>query len=162
MNPLAPYLAAIKAALAVLFTIALIGGGAYGMHKWDASRYDKLQAAYTAFVAQTKVAGEQRNKLTDQTNAANQLLKEQDDADNAKVIAGFTHTIAGLRNKRPSSSFVPDAPAGSSRPDLICFDRALYIGADGEFTAEARGLADEGSKATINLDTAKHWAQGIK
>ena len=112
-----------------------------------------------SYQAVVKAVGEAQEANTKLRIAADKQRKEKADAKLTKDIAGFKRTIAGLRRDRPSSSFVPAAPAGSSRPDLICFDRAEYQRADGSFTEGARRLADEGTESTLGLDAAKAWAQ---
>jgi hypothetical protein len=113
------------------------------------------------FAAQVKAEGDAQNARTNAAILKGKQDKERSDAEHKVAVAGFVDRIARLRHMADAGGgFVPAAPAGSSRPDLICIDRAEYIRADGEFTAEARGLADEGSKATIDLDAAKKWAQG--
>lgn len=139
---------------------AVFFGGAHWQGRRDQARYEALKTEYAGFVATVKAQGEAAAKHSkEQEKADIQRKKDADDA-HAKTVSNLKSTIDGLRKSRPSSGFVPAAPAGSSRPDLICFDRAEYIRTDGEFTTEARGLADEGSTATIDLNSAKSWAQG--
>lgn len=170
MNPLAifsgPYALIARIACYAALVLAIAAGGAWAMHHWDAGELAdqklataKVQADFDKFKADTAKAGEvAQAKAIDQAKA-DKLAKDQADAQHTRTVAALNLTINGLRNQHPSSSFVPAAPAGASRPDLICFDRAAYIAADGDFTAGARGLADEGAAATVDLDTAKGWAQ---
>lgn len=124
-------------------------------------RLDRSQKEFQAFKVAVEVAGKVQEAETKRRIAQERELKELSDAENKRTTDKLLADIARLRKQRPDSSFVPAAPAGSSRPDLICFDRAEYVRADGAFTAGARGLADEGSKAAVDLDTAKRWAHGM-
>lgn len=161
-----PYALLARVVCYATLVLSIAAGGAWAMHHWDAGEIAeqkletaKVQSDFDKFKADTAKAGEvAQAKASDQTKA-DKLAKDQADADHARTVAALNLTIDGLRKQRPPGSFVPAAPAGASRPDLICFDRAAYSAADGDFTAGARGLADEGTAATIDLDTAKRWAQ---
>lgn len=161
-----PYALIARVACYAALVLAIASGGAYAMHKWDAGELAnqkaetvKVQTAFDKFKADTAAAGNVAKAKADAQTLADKLAKDQADAEHARTVAALTLTIDGLRKQRPAGSFVPAAPAGTSRPDLICFDRAAYSAADGEFTSGARGLADEGTAATIDIDTAKRWAQ---
>ena len=126
MNALTPYLTLIKVGAIILLLVTCVGIGAYEMHKHDTVKYDKLLLVHTTFVAQTKAAGDAQNKQTDATIKANQILKEQSDADYKKQHTADINTILRLRHDADSrGSFVPPSTATSNRPDLACFDRAL-------------------------------------
>ena len=122
---------------------------------------DKAVNELTAFVNQTKVDGERAVLLADKQKAADTLKKEKSDAENKRSHANDVAVIAKLRadRDRAGSSGLPAAPAGSSRPLLACFDRPEYSRAYGEFVAEIRGLATEGTTSTIDLDSVKVWHQ---
>lgn len=132
------------------------GGGAWTVQGW---RLDAANSKYDVFVAKTEALGKAQEAAAKVKDAENQSKMEKANAENARTKSALAIALNSVRNARPSSSFVPQAPAGAKRPDLICFDRAEYIRADGEFTAEARGLSDEGTTATVDLNTAKTWAQ---
>lgn len=137
--------------------VAVLCAGLW-FHGLMAGRH-QVQAKFDTFVAQTKAAGDAQEQRTKETNARNLAAKEKSDADTKLKLAALNTTIAGLRNKRPSSSFVPSAPADSKRPDLACYDRTEYQRTTGSFIEGLRGLADEGSKSTVELDAARGWAQ---
>lgn len=163
MNALTPYLTLIKVGAIILLLVTCVGIGAYEMHKHDTVKYDKLLLVHTTFVAQTKAAGDAQNKQTDATIKANQILKEQSDADYKKQHTADINTILRLRHDADSrGSFVPPSTATSNRPDLACFDRASLERALGAFIGDIRGLSDEGTKATIDLNLAKKWAASVK
>jgi len=89
---------------------------------------------------------------------------EKANADHAKVMADFNARIARMRQPTNTTSYsLPAAPAASSRPDLACFQRADFERESRELIeqlrAGIRGLADEGTAATVDLDSAKLWGQ---
>ena len=119
-------------------------------------------AQMDAFVAQTRTLGEQAQKAADARKLADQQAKETADAQNAAAVAANNATVSKLRHDlaaRTNSHYLPPAPPASSRPDLACYDRAALELALGKFIGDVRGLADEGTKATIDLVTAKNWAK---
>jgi hypothetical protein len=122
-------------------------------------RLDNCKADHAKFVGGVEALGMEAAKDAANKDLWSKLNKEKADAENAKTHADDRATIKRLRDANPSGSFVPQAPAGSSRPDLACFDRAEYQRTDGIFTEGARGLSDEGTAATVDLNTAKAWAQ---
>lgn len=140
---------------AVIATVLVTAVGGYIWH------CQRVSAQFTEFKILTKAAGEQAKAAAEKKEADDRQAKEKSDAENERTIATLRSTIAKLRHARPSSSFVPATPPSSSRPDLICFDRTEYIRTDGDFTDRARNLSDEGSEATVNLNTAKRWASSI-
>ena len=149
-------------ALAALFALGLAFGGS-GAWWVQGLRLDALQAKYDGFVATTKAEGEAAKKLAEAKAKADRQLKESSDHEYETTIASLRADVKRMRDDRARSRFVPAAPAGSRSPDLACFDRAEYQRTDGVVTeklfAGARGLADEGTAATVDLDSAKRWAQ---
>lgn len=141
--------------IAVAALVAALGS--YGMTM--RVQRDNARSEYAEFKAQSAKAAWLAAEKALQETIENQKRKESADAENSQALATLAGTIKRLRNERPAGSFVPAAPTGSSRPDLACFDRSEYQRADGIFTDRARRLADEGAKATVDLDTAKEWAK---
>ena len=127
---------------------------------------ENIQAAFDQYQAKVRVEGEAAKLRVAQTIAADKFNKERADAENKLRTDSLLADIRRLRNANPARSSLPTAPASSSRPDLACFDRSEYQRADGiaaqQLFAGARELADEGTAATIGLDTAKEWAQKVK
>jgi len=140
-----------------LGALVIILGLSVGL-KVQTMRLNAVKHEYEVFQVQVKTLGEAQEQKTKLVDADNKAKKEKSDAENAKTHATLTVALNGLRAQHPSSSFVPSAPSGTSRPDLICFNRADYIRTDGIFTSGARGLSDEGTAATLDLNTAKEWA----
>lgn len=138
-------------------------GDAFLANRWLAAREDAASEhqARIDFIASQKALGEEAAKKAALQQASDKLKKDTADAENAKRIADLNGTIGRLRKQRDSAGAgrLPPAPAGSTRVDLACFDRAEYQRAYGEFVARLRGLADEGTAATVDLDSAKKWAQ---
>lgn len=142
--------------VAIAAVVAVLGG--YGMTmrmQRDNARSElaefKAQAAKAAWLAAEKAL---------QETIADQKRKEAADAENSAALATLAGTIKRLRDARPVGGLVPTATASSSRPDLACFDRPAVERAYGALVVGLRGLADEGAKSAVDLDTAKRWAQG--
>lgn len=150
MTRLEIYLAGI-----IAFLLTCAGAYFYGHHVG----YQAEKVEFDKFVAKTEALGIAAQAKADQQKADDKLAKEKADATNAQTVTALAATITGLRNSRPAGNLVPAAPAGSKRPDLICFDREAYKSAYGGLVKDLRGIADEGTAATVNLDTAKLWAQ---
>ena len=146
---------------------ALVGAGAVGASRYYAPRLKALQAEYDQFRGGVEALGRAAIERRQKQERADQLAKEKADRENSRAVADFKRTIDGLRLAADSSrrGELPSPPAGSSRPDLICLDRAEYQREDGILTQRllqgARGLADEGSKATIDLNSGKDWVSKV-
>ena len=145
----------LYAALGAAVLILALGGLAWV----QTSRLDALRKEYAEFKGGVEALGRAAKTEADRKTAADRTKKEQADAERAKERAGFISTIAGLRAERAGRSFVPAAASGSSSPDRAAFDRAELERALRDFDTSVQGIADEGSKAVIDLDTAKRWAQ---
>ncbi|MGP1675944.1 MAG: hypothetical protein ACTS6J_02145 [Burkholderiales bacterium] len=120
-----------------------------------------LQAKFDGFKETAKAQGEAAQKAADLQKAKDKADKEKADAENKRARALDRQRIASLRYDRDHSGAysLPAAPAGSSHPDLACFDRADLERADREVLGRLRAIADQGDSATIDLDTAKAWAR---
>ena len=148
--------------LAILLALAVAGDALLAkLYTGALKDVARIQQAYDSFKAQVKVEGEEAQKKAKVQEMANQLRKDTADAEHKVTVAALTADIAKLRHDRDSArgDFLPPAPSGSSRPDLSCYDRAALESALGGFIAEVRGFADEGAAATVDLNTAKSWAQ---
>ena len=105
-----------------------------------------------------RVVGEAQEERTKARIEDDKRRKQEADNAHKTESARLAGIIAGLRKSRPSSSFVPPAPAASSRPDLACYDRPELERTTGKLIEGLRGLADEGTAAAVDLNTAKAWA----
>jgi len=143
-----PYMLAGIAAL----VLASMGfGWVKGAH------HEELKAA--KFEAAIEAIGKAQAERTKEINARNIKLKEQADHENKRTIDSLRADIKRLRNERASTNFLPPAAPGASRPELACFDRTELERTLQQFDNEVTGLIAEGDEATVNLDTAKLWAQ---
>ena len=125
------------------------------------SRLDALRKEYAEFKGGVEALGRAAKAAAEAQAKVDRTKKEQTDAENARTHAADQLTIGRLRKQLSTSGgSLPPAPAGSKCPDgQTCFDRAEYQRADGVFVAGARGLSDEGTAVTADLDTAKRWAK---
>lgn len=154
MNPL------ILKALPYALAAALGFGVAWTIRGWQ---LDAVRAEFSLFRGQVEVLGKAAEAKAKQQEKDDADRKKRADAENGKTKAALAIALNSLRNANPPSSRMPDPPASSSRPDLLCLDRAEYQRTDGEaigrLYAGARSLADEGTAATVDLNTAKIWGQ---
>lgn len=148
--------------LGVLLALSVAGNGIlFKLYIGAEKEVARVTQAFASFKAQVKVEGEEAQKKADAQKAADLQRKKDADDEHAKTVAALNADIGKLRHDRDGArgGFVSPAPAGASRPDLSCYDRAALESALGGFIAEIRGFADEGSAATVDLNTAKTWAQ---
>jgi hypothetical protein len=117
------------------------------------------EAKLAAFTESVRAEGIKAQAMANARIAADRQRKETADREREKTIANLGARITSMRNANTNADRVPPAPASSPRPDLACFDRAEYQRAYGEFVKGLRGLADEGTAATVDLDNAKGWAR---
>ena len=138
--------------------IALIGAAAgfYGKihHDGYAQGEAETQAKWDA--ANRKAEGEARAK-----EAADKLAKDTADAEHKAAVDRLNATIGKLRRESDArrAAFLPPTATTPGSADTACFSRPEYLGAYGKLVEGLRGLADEGSKAVTDLNTAKAWAQ---
>ena len=149
--------------LGLLLALAVAGDALlaklYVVAKQDVAR---VQQAYDSHLAQDMVLGEEAQKKAAATEMADKLRKDSADAENKATAAATARTIAELRHQRDSATrgFLSSTPANSRCPDKqTCFDSAELQRAYGDHVKELRGLADEGTTVTADLDTARKWAQ---
>lgn len=131
--------------------------------KVQTSRLETVKQEYATFKGGVAALGEQAKAAAAKQALHDLKNRERTDDENARRIAAFRTAIAQLRDERDRarSSIVPPNPAGSKCPDgQACFDRAELERALRAFRAGSRGLTDEGSEVTIDLDSAKAWAKG--
>ena len=146
--------------------IALIGAAAgfYGKIHHDGYEEGKneVQAQFNKFKEDTaKLAAEQAEKARLQQQS-DQLRKDTADAENKAAVARLNSTISQLRHQRDSSraAFLSSTAASAGGSQSTCFSTPELGAAYGRLVESVRGLADEGTKAVADLDTAKKWATG--
>lgn len=124
-----------------------------------------VQAAFDLFKEKVKQLGEKQNAEAAAQKLTDEERERKANAENAKTSSALVIALDSLRKLTPDprGRELPAPSPASSRPDLLCLDRAEYQRTDGEAVARlfagTRVLADEGSKSTIDLNTAKKWAQ---
>ena len=163
---LAPFAGPLLRALAVALALASAAGwGAWKMHQHDAKAYNTLTAEYAQFKGGVKGIGDAAKIAAEKRTLLDKKAKEYADEKTARDLAAANAAVARLRAdaaKRGSrGGSVPAAPAGSRcPPEAVCFDRAEYQRALGDFDREARSGADEGTQVSTELNIAREWAQG--
>jgi len=143
---------------AILAALVILGLGGWGW--FEKSRYDRLKAEYEHFKGGVEALGLAAKKAAADKEAQDKLRKEQADVENKRTTDALLADIKRLRDSRSGRRIVPPAPAASKCPDgQACFDRAQLELALRDYRSAIRGLVDEGSQITIDLDTAKNWAR---
>jgi hypothetical protein len=168
MTPLAlfsgPYAILARLGVVTLVFLSAMAYGAWKMHAHDSIKYESLKYEYNTFKAEVGTLGRVAQAAADQKKASDLAKKKEIDDAHAKAVAALAATVSGLRRANDARSRELPAPTpSSSRPDLLCLDRAEYQRAYGElfeqFQAGIRRLADEGTASTLSLDAAKKWGQ---
>ena len=129
--------------------------------KLTATALDRERSAFATFKAQVEANGKIAEAAKIKQEAQDKEKKEKADAENKRTTDALRVTIKRLRDaNNTSGGSVSRNPPGSRCPDgQTCFDTAEYRRADGEFVAEARGLADEGAALETDMATVRKWAQ---
>lgn len=133
---------------------ALIASNALTFKLWRGAVED-----LTTFKAQVAAIGEQAKKDKERIEAADKALKEKTDANHKRTVAALHADVVRLRNSGGGGLSAPTPPAGS--PDRTCFDPAKLDSAIRGFGEGVLGVVETGSKAVIDLDAAKDWAQNL-
>ena len=136
---------------------ALIAAAFGGVCWLQGAHHEQLKAA--RFEAATVALGEAAKQRNAQIATADKLRKEQADAENNRTITSLRADNKRLRDERARSSYVPAAPAGSRSPEIACFNRANLERAIQQLDDRVSELFAEGDEGTVNLNTAKRWAQ---
>ena len=138
--------------------LTILGLAWYGDHQ--RKNYKAEQTAFKDYKANIVALGRQAERAAEAQKAADLKRKKVSDDENQRSTAALDRELVRLRANNASRSFVPPTPAGSSRPDLACYDRAEFDRALRAFDAGSVGLAGEGTKNTVDLNSARGWAQG--
>lgn len=157
---------AIVAVIAVIFST-----GFYAGNRWETGNTEKAKAKYDNLVLSSKLSAATQDGKTSLENQ--RLLKEKELADeqNARArdsLAFYARQLQQLTKANANTSVMPGPTPGSEGINRTCFDRAELNRADVDYrTGEAErierihALVGEGTKATVDLDSAKHWAQKL-
>ena len=148
-----------KLAALLAGALACTAAGAAGAWTVQGWRLDAAKAKHATFGAQVKAAGEAAAQAAKIQESNDKQRKEQSDAENKRTLDSLHADIKRLRDARAGSGFVPAVPAGAGRSDLACFDRAELERTVRTLDTRLQRIVDQGSAATVNLDSAKFWAQ---
>lgn len=143
------------AAIAACAVIAGLSGAVWV----QTMRLDAEKAEFATFKGGVEALGLAAKDAADKKKAADRKRKEDADAENKRLAANLAIALKRLRDERAGSGFVPPAAAGSASPDRATFERAELERAIRSLDSGVQGLVDEGSAATLSLDTAKRWAR---
>jgi DNA repair exonuclease SbcCD ATPase subunit len=110
-------------------------------------------------IASLEVQAKEQEKRNNERIAQDKKAKETADESANRQMAQLQRTIVRLRNDRERAPSVPAAPAGSTKPELACFDRAEFARTVGNLEAGMERIAGEGAEATVGLNAARDWAK---
>ena len=155
----------VRVAIYATIVVVLIAFGAGIEHRRMQAKLDAVVAVHSQFVGGTEALGRKAQAEAAAARLAGIKAKERADEDHDNRVAVLGRTIAGLRADAAArdsrGGSVSASPAGSVCAEgLVCFDRAEYQRALGDFDSAARRLADEGTKVAVDLDTVINWAKG--
>ena len=160
----------VRIAFLAAIVLGLMGAGAAIEHRRMAKKLDAMTALRDAAVTQynqfkggVAALGREAAARNATIALADLKRKERADEEHARRTADDRRTIERLRadaaRRDSRGGSVSAAPAGSRCPEgQVCFDRAEYQRAIGEFDREARRLADEGTQVTTDLNAAITWS----
>ena len=139
----------LRAILAALFILLPFAGYVKGCSD-EKGRFDEWKQVQAALA-------KAQESHTATVIADNRTAKEKADAENRAAHAALD--AERLRKSRTRTVYLPAAPAAASRPDLACFDRTALEQAIGRLADRVSGIAAKGDAATIDLNSARLWAQ---
>ena len=163
LNMLIPWWGRWAALLALI--VATSGYSALKMHLHDNRVHSALVAEFAAYKAMVAAEGQKARQAALLQASIDLKAKEKADETLKSTTVALDATVRKLRDATNRRSYtLPAAPASSSRPDLYCANRAEFEremgNLDKRLLAGSRGLADEGSAATVRLRVACDWAAG--
>lgn len=120
---------------------------------------DIARAEYSDYRRDVAVAAQAAAEQALKKTIADEKRKEEADEENMRLQRSLADATRKLRDARAASSFVPATASCPSRPESACFQRADLERALRELDQEVQRLVDEGSRAVVELDTVKRWAQ---
>jgi hypothetical protein len=122
------------------------------------SQEAQAKADLAVFKAHVEAIGKQAQADKIAHEAADKLRKETADSENSAALATLAGHIAELR-ARPGSGRLPSPPACSDNPARADRFRSESERAYGDLVAGLRKEADRCSKAVVDLNSGKRWAQ---
>ena len=149
--------------LIAVFSAVFSAGAWVNGARWEI-KYNALEASFTTFKTSVATLGERARTAAVERQLKDLKIKEKADASNARMHANSRAVIEQLRRERDSASGGGlSAPAPSTAdPGRTCFDPAGLAGALRSLDEGLLGIIEEGTKAVIDLDTAKAWAKEIR
>lgn len=140
-----------------LLAMIALAGAVYGLGWIKGANHEQLKAA--KFEAATVALGQAAKQRADATIKADKLRKETADAENNRTLDSLRADIKRLRNARAHGGGLSAPATAPSSPDRICFAPAKFSAALRDLDEGILGIVEDGSKAVIDLDTAKKWAE---
>lgn len=117
-----------------------------------------IKTEYAEYRTQIAQAAQAAAEVALQKTIADEKKKEVADADNLRLRGDLAVLTKRLRDARANSNFVPATASCPERPLSAAFNREALERALRDFDSEVQSLIDEGSRAVIDLDSAKAWA----
>jgi hypothetical protein len=124
-------------------------------------RLDAIQTEYATFASGVEQVGKLAAAAAEKKEADDKLAKEKADHENVITHAKLADTIKRLRAQRASSGFLPPAAPGAGSPQRACFERDDLERALRTLDRGVQELVAEGDEVTVNLSSAKRWAQDV-
>jgi len=125
--------------------------------KAQSYRLELSEAKYDRFVSDTETVGLAAAKEAKRKNDENRVKKEKSDAETKKLLADNAALARSLRDERARRGVLSGVSSPANRPNLVCFGRAEYERAFGQFDKELSGIAQECDERTVNLNSARKW-----
>jgi hypothetical protein len=153
--------------LVLLLVAALLATG--GIASCEHKEKVAIQTTYDSFVTKVNTLGKEAAEEAKNKEETDKRIQVKANDDRKKLLADNAILVKRLssNNSRRSAVSAPSPLAGS--PDRISFDSAKFAGAVRSFDEGLKryeegvfGIATEGSKAVIDLDSAKGWATSLK
>ena len=145
---------------------ALAGAGAVGASKYYGPRLKALQAEYDQFKGGVEALGRAASLRAKEIDEANKKRKVSADDENRRSTDSLKRTIDGLRDERAkrdtAGGFVSQPAPGSLGLKLACYDSAKLDDALRRLDRGIQGLVAEGDQRTVDLNSVRKWASGIR
>lgn len=141
--------------------VAIFAFGAASAWTIQGYRLDAVNAEFKLFVGTTEAIGKQAQIEAESKAKTDKMNKEKADHENQIARAALLADIKRLRNINAGKGNLSAPASSASSPDRICFDQAKLDGALRSLDAGILGILEIGSKAVIDLDSAKQWAKTV-
>lgn len=120
---------------------------------------DIARAEYSEFRREVAIAAQAAAEQALKKTIADEKRKEEADADNLRLRGDLDLLTRRLRDTHSDSRFLSAATTCPSSPEEAAKYKAEYERAYRKFVSGLRDLGDECSGETIDLNTAKVWAE---